>query len=53
MNLTEWAHGARSIVKRLLADPVVTSVVVEHEDRPGGVNVEWVQVADARMAAVR
>lgn len=37
--------GARSKVKRLLADPAVTTVVVEHKDRLGRMNVELVEAA--------
>jgi len=29
-------NGARAKVRRLLADPKVTTVVVEHRDRLGG-----------------
>ncbi|MET8643004.1 IS607 family transposase [Streptomyces sp. NPDC004074] len=35
--------GGRSKVKRLLADPNVTAVVVEHKDRLGLMNVELVE----------
>jgi putative resolvase len=38
-------NGARSKAKRLLADPAVTVVVVEHKDRLGRVNVELVEAA--------
>ncbi|MFE9653130.1 IS607 family transposase [Micromonospora sp. NPDC006431] len=38
-------NGARSKARRLLADPNVTTVVVEHKDRLGGVNVELVEAA--------
>lgn len=37
--------GSRSKVRRLLADPDVTSVVVEHKDRLGRVDVELVEAA--------
>ncbi|GAA3475490.1 IS607 family transposase [Streptomyces yanii] len=37
--------GARSKAKRLLADPCVTTVVVEHKDRLGCMNVELVEAA--------
>lgn len=37
--------GARSKAKRLLADPDVTTVVVEHKDRLGRMNVELVEAA--------
>ncbi|MEU5424740.1 IS607 family transposase [Streptomyces olivoreticuli] len=38
-------NGARSKARRLLADPNVTTVVVEHKDRLGRVNVELVEAA--------
>jgi putative resolvase len=38
-------NGARSKVKRLLADPGVTTIVVEHKDRLGRLNVELVEAA--------
>lgn len=38
-------NGARSKAKRLLADPKVTTVVVEHKDRLGRMNVELVEAA--------
>ncbi|MEV0055621.1 IS607 family transposase [Saccharopolyspora shandongensis] len=38
-------NGARSKAKRLLADPAVTTVVVEHRDRLGRMNVELVEAA--------
>jgi putative resolvase len=37
--------GGRSKAKRLLADPAVTTVVVEHKDRLGCMNVELVEAA--------
>ncbi|MFD0154271.1 IS607 family transposase [Streptomyces sp. NPDC055721] len=37
--------GARSKARRLLADPAVTTVVVEHKDRLGRMNVELVEAA--------
>jgi putative resolvase len=37
--------GCRAKVRRLLADPAVTCVVVEHKDRLGRVNVELVEAA--------
>lgn len=37
--------GARGKVRRLLADPEVTDVVVEHRDRLGGMNTELVEAA--------
>lgn len=40
-------NGARAKVRRLLADPAVTTVVVEHKDRLGRMNVELVEVAAA------
>ena len=36
-------NGARSKAKRLLADPKVTTVVVEHKDRLGRMNVELIE----------
>ncbi len=36
-------HGTRAKAKRLLADPAVTTVVVEHKDRLGPMNVELVE----------
>lgn len=38
-------NGARSKAKRMLADPAVTTVVVEHKDRLGRVNVELIEAA--------
>jgi len=38
-------NGARVKVRRLLADPRVTMVVVEHRDRLGRVNTELVEAA--------
>lgn len=38
-------NGARVKVRRLLADPAVTTVVVEHKDRLGRMNVELVEAA--------
>jgi putative resolvase len=38
-------NGARSKAKRLLADPAVTTVVVEHKDRLGRMNVELIEAA--------
>ena len=38
-------NGCRSKAKRLLADPKVTTVVVEHKDRLGRANVELVEAA--------
>jgi len=36
-------NGGRAKVRRLLADPAVTAVVVEHKDRLGRMNVEFVE----------
>ncbi|MFH9347521.1 IS607 family transposase [Kitasatospora sp. NPDC017646] len=36
-------NGGRSKARRLLADPAVTTVVVEHKDRLGRMNVELVE----------
>ena len=36
-------NGGRSKARRLLADPQVTTVVVEHKDRLGRMNVELVE----------
>jgi putative resolvase len=38
-------NGARTKARRLLADPKVTTVVVEHRDRLGRMNVELVEAA--------
>jgi putative resolvase len=38
-------NGARMKARRLLADPEVTTVVVEHKDRLGRMNVELVEAA--------
>jgi len=38
-------NGSRSKVRRLLADPNVTAVVVEHRDRLGRMNTELVEAA--------
>lgn len=38
-------NGARVKVRRLLADPRVTAVVVEHRDRLGRMNTEMVEAA--------
>ncbi|UDM04863.1 IS607 family transposase [Streptomyces longhuiensis] len=38
-------NGGRSKAKRLLADPDVATVVVEHKDRLGRMNVELVEAA--------
>jgi putative resolvase len=38
-------NGARTKVRRLLADPKVTTIVVERRDRLGRMNVELVEAA--------
>jgi putative resolvase len=38
-------NGSRSKAQRLLADPAVTCLVVEHRDRLGRMNVELVEAA--------
>ncbi|MGW7317850.1 IS607 family transposase [Streptomyces sp. NPDC054854] len=38
-------NGGRTKARRLLADPKVTTVVVEHKDRLGRMNVELVEAA--------
>jgi putative resolvase len=38
-------NGARSKARRMLADPAVTTMVVEHKDRLGRMNVELVEAA--------
>jgi putative resolvase len=38
-------NGARPKIRRLLADPAVTTVVVEHRDRLGRMNTELVEAA--------
>ncbi|TVS72496.1 recombinase family protein, partial [Mycobacterium helveticum] len=38
-------NGSRAKVRRLLADPKVTTVVVEHRDRLGRMNTELVEAA--------
>jgi putative resolvase len=38
-------NGGRSKARRLLSDPEVTTVVVEHKDRLGRMNVELVEAA--------
>jgi putative resolvase len=38
-------NGCRAKAKRLLADPKVTTIVVEHRDRLGRMNVELVEAA--------
>lgn len=43
--IASGVSGARSKARRLLADPDVTCVVVEHKDRLGRMNVELVEAA--------
>ncbi len=38
-------NGSRAKVRRLLADPKVSAVVVEHRDRWGRMNTELVEAA--------
>ncbi|WP_114908170.1 IS607 family transposase, partial [Ornithinimicrobium murale] len=38
-------NGSRTKVRRMLADPKVTAVVVEHRDRLGRVNTELIEAA--------
>jgi putative resolvase len=38
-------NGARSKARRMLADPKVTTIVVEHRDRLGRMNIELVESA--------
>jgi putative resolvase len=38
-------NGARTKIRRLLADPEVTVIVVEHRDRLGRMNTELVEAA--------
>ncbi|GAA3802022.1 IS607-like element IS1535 family transposase [Sphaerisporangium flaviroseum] len=38
-------NGGRSKAQRLLADPAVTTIVVEHKDRLGRMNVELIEAA--------
>ncbi|WP_327414539.1 IS607 family transposase [Streptomyces sp. NBC_01233] len=38
-------NGSRAKARRLLADPAVTTVVVEHKDRLGRMNVELIEAA--------
>ncbi|WP_240653755.1 recombinase family protein [Streptomyces sp. AcE210] len=40
-------NGGRSKARRVLADPDVTTVVVEHKGRLGRMNVELVEAAEA------
>lgn len=43
--IASGVNGARSKAKRLLADPAVTTVVVEHKDRLGRMNVELIEAS--------
>jgi putative resolvase len=43
--IASGVNGARPKAKRLLADPAVTTVVVEHRDRLGRMNAELVEAA--------
>ncbi len=43
--ISDWAAKARPKVRRLLADPRVSLVVVEHRDRLGRMNTELVEAA--------
>ncbi|MFI6690516.1 IS607 family transposase [Streptomyces sp. NPDC050433] len=43
--IASGVNGARMKARRLLADPKVTTVVVEHKDRLGRMNVELVEAA--------
>ncbi|HCA86450.1 MAG TPA: IS607 family transposase [Streptomyces sp.] len=43
--IASGVNGGRTKVRRLLADPKVTTVVVEHKDRLGRMNVELVEAA--------
>lgn len=38
-------NGTRTKIRRLLADPAVTTIVVEHRDRLGRMNTEMVEAA--------
>jgi putative resolvase len=40
-------NGSRTKARRLLADPEVTTVVVEHRDRLGRMNVELIEAASS------
>jgi putative resolvase len=44
-------NGSRTKARRLLTDPEVTTVVVEHRDRLGRMNVELVEAALPRDRA--
>ncbi|HEY6507670.1 MAG TPA: IS607 family transposase [Vicinamibacterales bacterium] len=43
--IASGTNGARSKAKRMLADPTVTTLVAEHKDRLGRMNVELVEAA--------
>ncbi|WP_406411279.1 IS607 family transposase [Streptomyces sp. NBC_01614] len=43
--IASGVNGCRAKARRLLADPAVTTVVVEHKDRLGRVNVELIEAA--------
>jgi hypothetical protein len=43
-------NGSRGKAKRLLADPDVTCVVVEHKDRLGRMNVELIEAIPVQVA---
>ncbi|MEU9836089.1 IS607 family transposase [Streptosporangium sp. NPDC048047] len=43
--IASGVNGRRSKAERLLADPKVTTVVVEHKDRLGRMNVELIEAA--------
>lgn len=43
--IASGVNGCRSKAERLLADPKVTTVVVEHKDRLGRMNVELIEAA--------
>ena len=38
-------NGARAKLRRLLADPKVTTVIIERRDRLGWINIELVEAA--------
>ncbi|WP_405949166.1 IS607 family transposase [Streptomyces prunicolor] len=43
--IASGVNGGRTKARRMLADPAVTTVVVEHKDRLGRMNVELVEAA--------
>lgn len=43
--IASGVNGGRGKARRMLADPAVTTVVVEHKDRLGRMNVELVEAA--------